>query len=77
MRQKLYNLSPRRAATGIAGTALVIAGNAAATPSTDFSGILTGLSGATAVTAIIAAAAILALVGFAKWGAKKVAKFFG
>lgn len=44
---------------------------------TDFSGILTGLSGTTAVTAIVAAAAILALVGFAKWGAKKVAKFFG
>jgi hypothetical protein len=43
----------------------------------DFSGILTGLNGGTAVTAIVAAAAILALVGFAKWGAKKVASFFG
>ncbi len=42
----------------------------------DFSGILTGLDGTTATTAIIAAAAILALVGFAKWGAKKVAGFF-
>ena len=49
----------------------------AQTGGTDFSGILDGLDGATAVTAIVAAAAILAVVGFAKWGAKKVAKFFG
>lgn len=44
---------------------------------TDFSAILAGLDGGTAVTAIVAAAAILAVVGFAKWGAKKVGKFFG
>ena len=43
----------------------------------DFSSILTGLDGATATTAIIGAAGILALVGFVKWGAKKVARFFG
>lgn len=43
----------------------------------DFSGILTGLDGDTAVTAIVAAAAIIATVGFAKWAAKKVAGFFG
>lgn len=44
---------------------------------TDFSGILDGVSGTTAVTAVVGAAAILAIVGFAVWGAKKVAKFFG
>lgn len=43
----------------------------------DFSGILDGLSTTTAVTAIIAAGALLAGVGFAKWAAKKVASFFG
>ena len=45
--------------------------------STNFSSILSGLDASTAVTAILAAAVILALVGFAKWGAKKVGKFFG
>lgn len=60
------------------GAALATIGSSAmASGGTDFSGILTGLSGTTAVTAIVAAATILALVGFAKWGAKKVAKFFG
>lgn len=44
---------------------------------TDFSGILAGVDGGTAVTAIVAAAAILAIVGFASWGAKKVGRFFG
>ena len=43
----------------------------------DFSGILSGLDSKTAVSAIIAAAALLSAVGFAKWGAKKVASFFG
>ena len=43
----------------------------------DFSGILSGLSGATATEAMIGAAAIIALVGFAAWAAKKVAGFFG
>jgi hypothetical protein len=43
----------------------------------DFSDILTGLDATTATAAILGAAAILALVGFAKWGAKKVGKFFG
>lgn len=58
---------------------LVVAGNALASGGggTDFSGILSGIDGATAVTAIVAAAAILALVGFAKWGSKKVGRFFG
>ncbi|WP_313206950.1 capsid protein [Stenotrophomonas sp.] len=39
--------------------------------------ILAGLSGADAQSAIYGGAAILALVGFAAWGAKKVAGFFG
>lgn len=43
----------------------------------DFSGITEGLSAATAVTAVVSAAALLAMVGFAKWAAKKVAGFFG
>lgn len=42
-----------------------------------FDSILTGLSATTAVTAIVAAAAIMAAPGFAKWAAKKVARFFG
>lgn len=36
--------------------------------------ILTGVSGAEAATAMIAAAAIIALVGFTKWGAKEGCK---
>lgn len=57
---------------------LTIGGNAMATPTgPDFSGILDGIDGTTAVTAMLAGAAILALVGFAKWGAKKLGKFFG
>ena len=43
----------------------------------DFSSITTGLDASTVVTAVIAAAAILATVGFAKWGAKKLGRFFG
>lgn len=43
----------------------------------DFGDILTGVDSASAVTAIIAAGAILALPGFAKWATKKVAGFFG
>lgn len=45
--------------------------------STTFSNILSGLDVSTAVTAIISAAALLAAVSFTKWGAKKVAAFFG
>lgn len=44
---------------------------------TDYSGILSGLDTSTAITAIIAAGALLAGVGFAKWATKKVARFFG
>lgn len=43
----------------------------------DFSEILTGLSTTSATAAIIGAAALIALVGFAKWASKKVAGFFG
>lgn len=39
--------------------------------------ILDGLAVADAVAAVIAAAALLAALGFAKWGAKKVGGFFG
>lgn len=61
-----------------ASLATMVGGSAMATGGgPDFSGILSGIDGGTAVTAIVAAAAILALVGFAKWGAKKVGRFFG
>lgn len=43
----------------------------------DFSGILDGLSVSSATTAVVAAAALIALVGFSSWAAKKVAGFFG
>lgn len=43
----------------------------------DFGDILTGLSATTAVAAIVAAGAIMAVPGFAKWATKKVARFFG
>ncbi|MGH8122217.1 MAG: capsid protein [Gammaproteobacteria bacterium] len=36
-----------------------------------------GLDTSTVVTAIVAAAALLAIVGFTKWGAKKLGRFFG
>ena len=62
----------------IAGAmAAVSSGAMASGGGTDFSGILDGLDGSTAVTAVVAAAAILATVGFAIWAAKKVGKFFG
>lgn len=65
-------------ATGAMVAAGMVANGAfAQTGGTDFSSILTGLSGATAITAILGACVILAAVGFAKWGGKKVAKFFG
>lgn len=43
----------------------------------DFSNILSGFDGSTAITAVLGACAIMALVGFATWGGKKVAGFFG
>ena len=43
----------------------------------NYGSILTGLDGGAAVTAFIAAATILALVGFGKWISKKVGRFFG
>jgi hypothetical protein len=67
----------------VVATGALVAGGMAAggafaqTTGTDFSSILTGLSGASAITAILGAAVILAAVGFAKWGSKKVGKFFG
>lgn len=49
----------------------------AQTTPADYSSILTGLDTSTAIAAIIAAGAILAGVGFAKWATKKVGRFFG
>lgn len=42
----------------------------------DFSGILDGLSAATAITAIVGGCAIVATVGFAMWAGYKVATLF-
>lgn len=42
----------------------------------DFSSISTGLSAATAVTAIIAMGAIKIAPNFAKWATNKIAGFF-
>lgn len=44
---------------------------------TDFSGITAGLDGSTIVTAGIAACSIIATVGFAIWGGKRLAGMFG
>lgn len=43
----------------------------------DLGGILEGLSVTSGITAVVAAAALLALMGFTQWAAKKVAGFFG
>lgn len=42
----------------------------------DFSEIINGLSTATVLSSMIAAAALIAIVGFAMWAGKKVASFF-
>ncbi len=65
------------AALMVALVSLVAPVSAFAATGPDFSGILDGLDTGTIVTAILAAAALIAIVGFAKWGAKKLAKFFG
>lgn len=66
----------------VASTALVaggFAGTAFAQTASggDYGNILSGLDTTAAITAIIAAGALLAGVGFAKWATKKVARFFG
>lgn len=43
----------------------------------EFDSILTGLAATAIVTAIIAAGAVKASPNFAKWGANKLAGFFG
>lgn len=42
----------------------------------DYGDVLTGLSAATAIVAIISAGGIKAGVGFARWATNKVASFF-
>lgn len=60
-----------------AGASSMLAAAAASAQGTDYSGILSGLDTATAVTAVIGAGVLLAGVGFAVWATKKVARFFG
>lgn len=57
--------------------ASMVLSNAVMAQGTDYSGITSGLDASTAVTAIIAAAGLLALVGFVKWVSKKLGRFFG
>jgi len=59
-----------------AGAAVTVTQPAMAT-GTDFSTITSGLDESTVITAVVAAAALLAAVGFAKWAAKKLGRFFG
>ena len=61
----------------VGGSALTGGAAFAQATGNDYSGILSGLSTSTAITAIISAGALLAGVGFAKWATKKVARFFG
>lgn len=62
----------------VAAGAVVAAGAAQAqTTGIDVSGVLSGLDATSVVAGIVAAGAIFALPGFAKWAVKKVATFFG
>lgn len=62
----------------VAAGAVVAAGAAQAqTTGIDVSGVLSGLDATSVVSGIVAAGAIFALPGFAKWAVKKVATFFG
>lgn len=63
----------KTALVGLAPAAAVFAPMAHA----QYADITTGLDTATVITAVIAAAALLAGVGFAKWAAKKLGTFFG
>ncbi len=68
----------QKVVAGLGAGAMAVGSSAfAQATGNDYSGILSGLSVGTAVTSIIAAGALLAAVGFAKWATKKVAKFFG
>jgi anaerobic C4-dicarboxylate transporter len=69
-------LVKHQSALALAIMAVMVGGQAGAVGA-DFSTILSGLDATTATTAVLAAAVILAAVGFAVWGAKKVGKFFG
>ncbi len=55
----------------------VAAAGAANAAGVDASGVLAGIDSTSVVTAIVAAGAIMALPGFAKWAIKKTASFFG
>lgn len=66
----------RNVALALPAPLLLIGGNAMAA-ATDFSSITSGLDVSTCISAILAAALLVAGVVFAIWGAKKVAGFFG
>lgn len=65
---------------GIAGAAVTASSMAAAAgggTTIDFSGVLAGIVAGGIISAIVAAAAVKAGPNFAKWGANKLANFFG
>ena len=70
------NRSTRSTSLAVGAASLVGSGMAAAT-APDYSTILSGLDAGDAVVVFIAAAAVLAAVGFGKWISKKVGKYFG
>ena len=68
---------PRAAAVaGVAASLVSMGASAQTATATDFSSVLAGLSASTAITAILGAGVIVAGVGFARWGVRKVAGFF-
>ena len=64
------------ASLGVAASLVSLGASAQTATATDFSSILAGLSASTAITAILGAGLIVAGVGFARWGVRKVAGFF-
>lgn len=69
-------LNGKKIATAVTVGGSMLAGSAMAAGD-DYSGVLTGLDSTTVVTALVAAGAVYAGPGFAKWATKKVAGFFG
>lgn len=70
----MQNVTVRRIG---AGAVLVLSATGAHAAGLDFSSITSGVDVSTVATAIIAMGALMILPNVAKWGAKKLAGFFG
>lgn len=70
-------MSKKQKLVRLAAIAMAAAAGGAQATGLDASGVLAGVDSTTVVTAIVAAGAIMALPGFAKWAIKKTATFFG